>query len=278
MSLLFTMKTFNSKIMFNYSKLLIPKSFSSSTVYPLSPSSLLSFTTTKPSLCLFASPSHNLKSFSSYSSSSSSSSMTSGVGSSRGSSLTSSMSSSNLTNVSRLVALNLPPETIGDKMYRWIDITGFLTRWNSRKAWIMYLDPYTRICSIMMTEYERKLRMFLNINELMMFSLSVWIWWYFMNHLNSHPPPPKLTPDGINAEHLGAHWNPFSRLPFIQPRNRCYECRWLDLECKRRCFDKLRAEGHKFVVRQYPLTEPRYKLEPPHHLHHGGGGGGGGQH
>eukprot|EP00922_Rhytidocystis_sp_ex-Travisia-forbesii_P066748 GHVS01099125.1.p1 GENE.GHVS01099125.1~~GHVS01099125.1.p1 ORF type:complete len:282 (+),score=48.32 GHVS01099125.1:98-943(+) len=169
------------------------------------------------------------------------------------------------TTPSRLVALNLPPETFGEKVYRWADVTGFFTRWNSRKAWIMYLDPYTRIGAVMMTEYERKLRMFLNINEVMMFSLSVWIWWYFMNHFNSHPPPPKLTQDGIYAEHLGAHTNPFARLPLLQPRNRCYECRWLDLECKRRCFDKLRAEGHKFIIRQYPLTVPRFELEPPHH-------------
>eukprot|EP00922_Rhytidocystis_sp_ex-Travisia-forbesii_P029525 GHVS01043170.1.p1 GENE.GHVS01043170.1~~GHVS01043170.1.p1 ORF type:complete len:276 (+),score=60.36 GHVS01043170.1:113-940(+) len=171
------------------------------------------------------------------------------------------------TTPSRLVALNLPPETLGEKAYRWADVSGFFTRWNSRKAWVMYLDPYTRISAIMMTEYERKLRMFININEVIMFSISIWIWWYFMNHFNAHAPPPKLTQDGLNAEHLGAHLNPFSRLPFIQPRNRCYECRWLDLECKRRCFDKLRAEGHKFIIRQHPLSEPRFKLEDPHHHH-----------
>lgn len=177
----------------------------------------------------------------------------------------SSVSSSLVQLPPRLVVPMNGTENLGERLYRYADLTGFLTRWNSRKAWIMYLDPFNRLQSIMITEYERKLKMFLNLNEVLMFSLSFWIWWSFMNHFNSHPPPPRTTQDGINAEHKGSHLNPFSRLPGIQPKNRCYECRWLDLECKRKCFDKLRKEGHKFRISQYPLTVPRYQLEDPHH-------------
>eukprot|EP00921_Rhytidocystis_pertsovi_P014149 GHVQ01023054.1.p1 GENE.GHVQ01023054.1~~GHVQ01023054.1.p1 ORF type:complete len:255 (+),score=19.11 GHVQ01023054.1:78-842(+) len=169
----------------------------------------------------------------------------------------------------RLSPVNLPPETVGEKAYRWLDIFGFLTRWNNRKAWVMYLDPKTRVGAVMLTEFERKLRMFLNINEVIIFSLGCWIWWYLMNHFNAHPPTPRTTEDGIYAEHKGSHVNPFSRLPGIQPFNRCFDCRWLDFECKRRCFDTLKAEGHTFRVWKDPLTVPREELEPPHHHGHG---------
>eukprot|EP00420_Gonyaulax_spinifera_P033642 CAMPEP_0197889062 /NCGR_PEP_ID=MMETSP1439-20131203/23291_1 /TAXON_ID=66791 /ORGANISM="Gonyaulax spinifera, Strain CCMP409" /LENGTH=79 /DNA_ID=CAMNT_0043509013 /DNA_START=55 /DNA_END=290 /DNA_ORIENTATION=+ len=48
-------------------------------------------------------------------------------------------------------------ETFSQKCWRWLDITGFLTKWHSRRAWILDLDPPSRAAMVMTTEYERKL-------------------------------------------------------------------------------------------------------------------------
>ena len=43
------------------------------------------------------------------------------------------------------------------KVWRWLDVTGFMTKWHSRRAHILDIDPPQRVAWVMVTEYERKL-------------------------------------------------------------------------------------------------------------------------
>eukprot|EP00913_Durusdinium_trenchii_P029327 g27493.t1 len=52
-------------------------------------------------------------------------------------------------------------ETFAQKTWRWLDVTGFYTKWHSRRAWILDLDPWMRSSAVMVTEYERKLLLWL---------------------------------------------------------------------------------------------------------------------
>mmetsp|Transcript_13020 Transcript_13020/g.30536 ORF Transcript_13020/g.30536 Transcript_13020/m.30536 type:complete len:175 (+) Transcript_13020:54-578(+) len=128
-------------------------------------------------------------------------------------------------------------ETLQQKCWRWLDITGFLTKWHSRRAWILDLDPCQRMASVMVTEYERKLLLWLTWMNLFFFPISLWYWYGQFTHLSAKPMIP-LMPE----------------FPFVNGRKRdfswhggrwndCKECRWLELECKKMCHDKLREEG-----------------------------------
>jgi len=155
-------------------------------------------------------------------------------------------------------------ESIGQKVYRWADITGFLTRWNSRKEWLLDLDPWTRCGAVVMTEFERKLNMFIGINAYIFYCISIMLWIHTWGHLTVKPPCPK-PPEYPHMNHRLQDYRWFGSLPFKYPKSRCKECRPLDSECKKQCFDELRAEGHKFIFN--PLHKPRYDLEPSHYKH-----------
>merc|ERR1719469_1256124 len=78
-------------------------------------------------------------------------------------------------------------ETMSQKAWRWLDITGFLTKWHSRRAWILDLDPPSRAASMMMTEYERKLLLWLTFMNLFFFPISLWYWYGQFTHLSAKP-------------------------------------------------------------------------------------------
>merc|ERR1719408_995577 len=67
-------------------------------------------------------------------------------------------------------------ETFSQKVYRWLDVGGFLTRWYSRRAWILDLDPPQRASSMMHTEYERKLLLWLTWVNFFFVPISMWYW------------------------------------------------------------------------------------------------------
>ncbi|CAD2111662.1 conserved Plasmodium protein, unknown function [Plasmodium vinckei] len=156
------------------------------------------------------------------------------------------------------------PETIGQKIYRYLDITGFLTRYNNRKEWILDLDPYTRLSTVMLTEYERKLIIFLKFHVYLLFVICMYLWYHAQVHFTMKPPCPKPYAYG----HLDGRKRDFTwhgKLFFIYPKTRCKECRWLDIQCKKECFDKLKQEGHKFFINNGdPLSVPKTVLYPPH--------------
>eukprot|EP00450_Noctiluca_scintillans_P014353 CAMPEP_0194488466 /NCGR_PEP_ID=MMETSP0253-20130528/8383_1 /TAXON_ID=2966 /ORGANISM="Noctiluca scintillans" /LENGTH=69 /DNA_ID=CAMNT_0039328835 /DNA_START=63 /DNA_END=268 /DNA_ORIENTATION=+ len=39
-------------------------------------------------------------------------------------------------------------ETFSQKTWRWLDVTGFLTKWHSRRAWILDQDPPNRAATV----------------------------------------------------------------------------------------------------------------------------------
>merc|ERR1719410_3318466 len=83
-------------------------------------------------------------------------------------------------------------ETYSQKAWRWLDITGFLTKWHSRRAWILELDPPSRAASMMMTEYERKLLLWLTFMQFFFFPISLWYWFGQFTHLSAKPPIPLM--------------------------------------------------------------------------------------
>lgn len=156
------------------------------------------------------------------------------------------------------------PETWGQRIYRYLDITGFLTRYNNRKEWILSLDPYTRLPTVMLTEYERKLMIFMMFHVYLLFVACMYLWYHAQVHFTMKPPCPKPYAYG----HLDGRKRDFTwhgRLYFIYPKMRCKECRWLDIQCKKECFEKLKQEGHKFILNKGdPLSVPKTVLYPPH--------------
>mmetsp|Transcript_102336 Transcript_102336/g.177558 ORF Transcript_102336/g.177558 Transcript_102336/m.177558 type:complete len:188 (-) Transcript_102336:59-622(-) len=155
-------------------------------------------------------------------------------------------------------------ETFSQKVYRWLDVCGFLTRWHSRRAWILDLDPPQRCAAVMITEYERKLVLWLTWVNLAFIPFSLWYWYGQFTHLASKPPIPLMPEyqylnnrkrDFGNAE-IGAlligmqGWNGAGgRWPD------CRECRWLEFECKKICHDRLRAEGRDIIGGRMPRSQ-----------------------
>lgn len=153
---------------------------------------------------------------------------------------------------------------MGNFIYRWLDVTGFLTRWHSRKAWVLDLDPYSRLATPLITEYERKMLMFMGLHAYFFFAVALYLTYKGQSHAGIKPPVPYgLDFPGCDGRKKDFTWH--GRLAFISPKERCKECRWLDLECKRRCFDNLKAQGHRLILNNgNPLSYPREVLEAPH--------------
>jgi len=55
-------------------------------------------------------------------------------------------------------ALVAQQETWGQKALRWLDTTGLLTQFVSRRAYIMHMDPNVRRNMIMVSEFEVQCR------------------------------------------------------------------------------------------------------------------------
>ncbi|KNC37913.1 hypothetical protein PFLG_02234 [Plasmodium falciparum RAJ116] len=155
-------------------------------------------------------------------------------------------------------------ETIGERIYRYLDITGFLTRYNNRKEWLLDLDPYTRLSTVMLTEYERKLMIFLKFHVYLLFVICMYLWYHAQVHFSMKPPCPKPVAYGhMDGRKRDFTWH--GKLFFIYPKMRCKECRWLDIQCKKECFEKLKLEGHKFIINNGdPLSVPKTVLYPSH--------------
>eukprot|EP01066_Platyproteum_vivax_P006864 Platyproteum_vivax@DN253_c0_g1_i1.p1 len=159
-------------------------------------------------------------------------------------------------------------ETLSEKAYRWIDVGGFFTRWNNRKEWILNMPSHDRPYSLMMTEFDRKARIFCEINGLMGFMFTLWALKQMLNHvLESHAPLPENPLwEGVRRSEHEIMTSFYPNRPWA----RCKHCRQFDGVCKKECFDQLRIEGYSFPTN--PYSRPRVKLEPSHfvgdHHHH----------
>merc|ERR1719215_2240266 len=93
---------------------------------------------------------------------------------------------------SAVVPATASSETLVQKTWRWLDVCGFLTRWHSRRAWILDLDPPQRAATVMVTEYERKLLLWLTWVNFLFIPISLWFWFGQFTHLASKPPLPLM--------------------------------------------------------------------------------------
>lgn len=155
-------------------------------------------------------------------------------------------------------------ESFTDKVYRWLDVTGVLTRWNNRKEWVLDLIPMNRLGSSTITEFERKQEIFVTLNAQILALIAIYLAYTGIQHVNVKPANPSY--EGFpGVDGRKKDFTLTNRLFFMHPKERCKECRWLDLECKKECFTRLKAEGYKLIVNKGdPLSTPRTKLEPPH--------------
>ncbi|XP_953077.1 uncharacterized protein TA08305 [Theileria annulata] len=144
--------------------------------------------------------------------------------------------------------------------YRYLDIGGLLTIVNSRKAHLLRVPPEGRISLMLLTEFERKQGIFINF----FFSfLLTYICFCYIRHkihiYDRRPSPDTPIYEFTNNRTRDFTWH--GSFPFQYPKGRCKECRWLELECKKRCYDDLLRQGHKFIIHN-PMQIPRRTLLP----------------
>ena len=130
-------------------------------------------------------------------------------------------------------------ETLQQKFLRWIDLTGFLTRYHSRREWLLDLDPLDRIGALRVTEYERKFKLMRTGIAWMIWPIVIYLALGELSHLNSPVPlPVQLEFSFVNnsrREYTVTHPIAFWKW--------CSHCRPLENDCKKECFDRIRAAG-----------------------------------
>merc|ERR1719396_65408 len=159
------------------------------------------------------------------------------------------MGAASSSRFSSTAVVSASAESLSQKCWRWLDITGFYTKWHSRRAWILDLDPPSRAASIMMTEYERKLLLWLTFVNFCFMPFSLWYWYGQFTHLAAKPPIP-LMPEYsyMNARKRDFSWHGGRWKD-------CRECRWLEFECKKLCHDRLREQGRVILGLDRPRTQ-----------------------
>jgi hypothetical protein len=134
----------------------------------------------------------------------------------------------------------LGEESLKQKTLRWLDITGFLTRFHSRREWIVDLDPVDRIQALRMTEYERKFKLLRTGISWAIWPIIIYLVLGELSHLNGPVPLPVQLEFGFvnnqRREFQGTRPMAFYR--------RCQHCRPLEQDCKKECFDRIRAAGY----------------------------------
>ena len=140
-------------------------------------------------------------------------------------------------------------ETAAEMVARWLDVSGFLTRYHSRKAWILDQDPVHRAHAGMLTEFERKGLIVMQAACLIFYPFGLWYWWGQWTHMQHKPPGPLPIQSPVTDNR---------KVPFNwHNQGQCNECRWLELECRKMCYDRMREEG----IEGEQLTLVRWGLQ-----------------
>merc|ERR1712056_7177 len=94
----------------------------------------------------------------------------------------------------------------------------------------------------MITEFERRTGMWLVAMTMCMLPFTQWLWWHTMMHLYAKAPCPQLPLYGcIDNRKQDYTW---AAMDYTQA-SQCKDCRWLEYECKKICYDKLRDLGYQ---------------------------------
>jgi len=143
-------------------------------------------------------------------------------------------------------------ETIPQKVFRWIDFFGYFTRWHCRKAWVLDIEPHDRIRLAFVTEYDRKLMYWMGGMMTFFFPFCAWFWWGQFTHMHHKPPQPlNLAVSFLNNRKTDFHWHGGMY-------QLCKDCRNMEFECKKECYDELRARGfthRRSDMHRYPMTQ-----------------------
>ncbi|AFZ81494.1 hypothetical protein BEWA_009060 [Theileria equi strain WA] len=151
-------------------------------------------------------------------------------------------------------------ETPLGKIYRYLDITGALTKFNSRKMHLLRSRPLTRSYMTYLTENERKMGLVMEwVLCFLVLLCIVQVIWETREH---HDRPYVIAGKGYEFTGAGPvelRWH--GSFPLQYPKGRCKECEFFEFECKKRCFDALIKQGHTFIMGD-PYQIPRRKLLP----------------
>ncbi|KAF4736823.1 hypothetical protein FOZ62_000838 [Perkinsus olseni] len=145
-------------------------------------------------------------------------------------------------------------ETLNQKILRWLDVTGMLTRWHSRREFILDMDPYFRKNSGMWTEWERKTLLFLFYCCTLATPYSAYLDLQELKHQGTKPPRPvSLESRFMNQRRYDFTW--------MHPQDKfCSECRPVELECKKMCFDRYRSMDYRMYGFQRPRIQTFYSF------------------
>lgn len=131
-------------------------------------------------------------------------------------------------------------ETTQQKVLRWMDITGFLSRYHSRREWLLDMDPLDRIGALRTTEYERKFKLLRTGVSFLIWPIVLYLVLGELSHLNSPTPMPvQLEFSFVNNARRESQLGRTTAF-----YKRCSHCRPLEQDCKKECFDRIRAAGY----------------------------------
>lgn len=151
-------------------------------------------------------------------------------------------------------------ETLSGKIYRYLDVTGFLSKFNNRKIHMLRVLPLDRAYMTHMTEFERKTLLVLGCTYVVLFTI---VMTKFLNDVYKEYDKPYVVcrqgTEFVGAKPKEIRWH--GSLPFQHPKGRCKECALFELECRKKCFDELIKQGHTFILGE-PYQVPRRKLLP----------------
>ena len=131
-------------------------------------------------------------------------------------------------------------ESTKQKILRWLDITGFLSRYHSRREWVLDMDPLDRIGALRTTEYERKFKLMRTGIALALWPIVLYLVLAELGHMNAPTPLPiQLEFSYVNNNRRESQVN--RTIAFYK---RCSHCRPLEQDCKKECFDRIRSAGY----------------------------------
>jgi len=138
-------------------------------------------------------------------------------------------------------AVSIMDESPKEFMMRWLDVFGLLTRFFNRKVWVLEMEPVARAKAVMVTEFERKFALYLWGSTIIFGVFTFWHVWGELNHLHVRPPSPQLHA-AENFGHLNVMFDWLCTDDVV--RSQCNHCRWIEADCKKMCYDKLRDLGY----------------------------------
>ncbi|KAF4658816.1 Excision repair cross-complementing rodent repair deficiency, complementation group 5 [Perkinsus olseni] len=126
--------------------------------------------------------------------------------------------------------------------------------WHSRREFILDMDPYFRKNSGMWTEWERKTLLFLFYCCTLATPYSAYLDLQELKHQGTKPPRPvSLESRFMNQRRYDFTW--------MHPQDKfCSECRPVELECKKMCFDRYRSMDYRMYGFQRPRIQTFYSF------------------